>query len=160
MVTIREIELADTQMVQKHASEPVIGKMSNVPSPYPKDGALLWYKHIEKMIEKGTSKVFVIENQGEFSGVISLNQLCYIENRVNIDYWIRADQHGKGIATKALSKAVKLAGNLGISNCFSSCLSRNHGSKKVLLNNGFSIVTISIIPEGKFEGEELLLLSL
>lgn len=159
MIKLRKVESADIPLVQKYASDPAIDKTSFVPSPYPDDGATQWYKHIETLVEGGVSKVYVIEHQGDFAGIISLNKFSLKERRANIDYWVQADRHGKGVASNAVTKVIELATKLGIENYYSGCLERNIGSQKVLLNSGFTLDETTTFPDGKFEGEQLVLFS-
>lgn len=159
MIILREIEVKDIPSIQKYASHPSIGKMSNVPSPYPENGAEIWYASIQKSTSKGITKVFVIERESEFSGVITLNDICHKQNRVNVDYWIRSDFHNKGVGTSAVGRVIEKAKELGINNYYSGCLARNYGSKKVLLKNGFTVYKTEIMPSGKYQGEEIVLLS-
>ncbi|WP_158589098.1 GNAT family N-acetyltransferase [Alginatibacterium sediminis] len=159
MVRIRNIRQQDVPSVQRYASDPSIGQTSNVPSPYPIDGAMQWYSHVQKLIAQGSSQVFVIEYLGQFAGIISLNNICFDQSRANIDYWVREDLQAKGIATSALRLALQGLKEEGIRNCFSGCLARNIGSQKVLLNNGFGLDQTIEANEGKFKGETLTLFS-
>ena len=159
MVILREIERKDIPNVQKYASHPDIGRMSYVPSPYPRDGAIKWYEMTVKSIEGGAAKVYVIELDGQFAGIITLNELSPTKNRVNVDYWVRADLQGKGIGATAVGLALKCANDLGIDNYYSGCLARNIGSQKVLMKNGFSVYDQPVLTEGKYKGEQMLLLS-
>lgn len=159
MIKVRQLEESDIPLVQKYISDPSIGKMSCVPSPYPDDGALAWYKFVNSSISKGKALIYTIESNGNFAGIVSLNEISSSESRANVDYWVRADLHGQGVGTRAVNEVIKAAGKIGIFNYFSSCLVRNIGSKKVLLNNGFIVDKTIKISDGKHEGEEMFLLS-
>jgi len=159
MIKVRQLKESDIPLVQKYISDPSIGKMSCVPSPYPDNGAQTWYKFVKESIEKGKALIYTIELNETFAGVISLNDISHSKSRANVDYWVRADLHGRGIGSKGVNEVLKVAGTIGISNYFSGCLTRNIGSKKVLLNNGFVVDKTINISDGKHEGEEMLLLS-
>ncbi|UKA07498.1 GNAT family N-acetyltransferase [Photobacterium damselae subsp. damselae] len=158
MIELREIEYQDIPNVQKYASHPAIGQMSYVPSPYPNDGAAKWYEIVMALIQKGTVKVYIIELEGQFAGIITLNDLSIVKNRVNVDYWVRADFQRKCVGSNAISLALEYAQKMGIENYYSGCLARNVGSQKALLKNGFSIYDQFILKEGKYKGEKMLLL--
>ena len=160
MIHLREIQESDLAEVQKYASHPEISRMSYVPSPYPKDGAQSWFKFISPSIQSETAKVFVIEFNGEFSGILALNNYSKTDKSTNIDYWVRADFHGKGIATQAVDMAINIAIGQGIKEFNSGCLAKNIGSKKVLTKNGFSIHKSLVLQGGKYHGEEMLLFTL
>ncbi|MGY5538092.1 GNAT family N-acetyltransferase [Vibrio brasiliensis] len=157
MIQLRKIEIQDLPDVQKYASHPEISRMSYVPSPYPSDGAQNWFNFINPKIQIETAKVYVIEYNGEFSGIMTLNQFSKANKSTNIDYWVRADFHGKGIATCAVAQVLDIATSNGIINFKSGCLAKNLGSKHVLLKNGFSIDESFILEDGKYSGEEMLL---
>ena len=159
MIHLKEIQESDLIEVQKHASNPEIGRMSYVPSPYPKDGAQSWFKFISPKIQSETAKVYVIEFNGEFSGIMTLNNFSKTGQSTNVDYWVRTDFHGKGIATKAVDIAINIAIEQGIKQFNSGCLAKNIGSKKVLIKNGFSIEKSFILQDGKYHDEEMLLFS-
>ncbi|MGF1771483.1 GNAT family N-acetyltransferase [Vibrio wakamikoensis] len=160
LIHLRELKESDLLSIQSHASNPEIGKMSNVPSPYPPDGAKAWFAHVLPLIKSNRVKVFVIENDGDFSGLITLNNLSIKDKRASVDYWIRADFHGKGIGTQAVKKVIEIAASLGIEKFSSGCLARNTGSKKVLLKNGFEFNESIVARNGKFMGEDILLFTL
>ena len=156
LIELKEIEERYIPFVQRYASDPIIGETSNVPSPYPDSGAEQWYRHVNKNIQIGISKVFVIMFQDEFAGIVSLNKLNIDSRSADVDYWVRSDFHGKGIATKAVNMALLHARELGISNFHSGCLASNVASKKVLVKNGFTESNCSVISSGKFVGKEFL----
>lgn len=160
LIQLRILKESDLPNVQKHASHPEISRLSYVPSPYPDDGAQTWFAHVRPKIESVTAKVYVIEFNNEFCGIMALNNYSKVERSTDVDYWVRADFQGKGIATAALSRAVNLAVEQGISRIKSGCLAKNVGSKKVLINNGFSLDTSFTLQHGPFKGEEMLLFSI
>lgn len=156
LIELKEIEERYIPFVQIYASDPIIGKTSNVPSPYPENGAEQWYRHVKKNIQNGSSKVFAILFQDEFAGIVSLNKMDIDSRSADVDYWVRADFHGKGIATKAVDIALSQARKLGISNFHSGCLATNVASINVLIKNGFSKSGCNVIGSGKFVGKDFL----
>ena len=157
MIEIAEINQSHIPLVQRYVSDPIIGASSNVPHPYPSDGARAWYKNVMDNRIKGVSIVFAITRDQDFAGVISLNGLNLDTGTANIDYWVRADFHNQGIATEAVGRVLDYAVKLGIVIFKSGCLESNHGSRSVLRKNGFSSVAQDTIEEGKFAGQEIVL---
>ncbi|MDK2605041.1 GNAT family N-acetyltransferase [Vibrio vulnificus] len=157
MVHLKEIEESDLNNVQKYASNPEISRLSYVPSPYPENGALAWFEFINSKIQSEEAKVYVIVSDHEFAGIVTLNQFSRVKECTNIDYWVRADFHGKGIATSAVSKVIDKAAAYGIKHFNSGCLAKNVGSKQVLVKNGFSIDASFTLQDGKYQGEKMLL---
>ena len=156
MIQITEIEESDIPLVQRYASDPKIGETSNVPNPYPANGAKVWYERIVENKEKGVSIVFAISRNEGFAGVISLNNLDLKTKRADIDYWVRADLHNRGIATEAVRKLINYANDLGVEVFGSGCLASNFASQSVLRKNNFSIISTNTITEGKFSGKEFI----
>lgn len=62
------------------------------------------------------------------------------------------------VGSNAISLALEYAQKIGIENYYSGCLARNVGSQKALLKNGFSIYEQFLLTEGKYKGEQMLLL--
>ncbi|MEF1285624.1 GNAT family N-acetyltransferase [Vibrio sp. M250220] len=158
-VNIRDVEQKDISDVQKYISEPSLSDMSNIPSPYPENGAEIWFNHVQSLISENRARIFVIELGKEFAGVIAMNALSLHESKANFDYWVRLDLQGEGIASKALGFAVEEAKRMGLKTLYSGCLVRNVASQRVLKNNGFSPYRVIKLADGKHVGEELVQMS-
>ena len=156
IVSIEPINEKYLPLVQKYASNPQISKTSNVPYPYPKNGAEEWYAVIKKDIKAGKCKVFVILDDMRFCGIISLNDIQKEKQTAQIDYWLAVEFHNKGITTKAVKSVVELAyETLSICKFYSGGLKRNIASSRVLEKNGFAEIEVFIMSEGKFKGEKI-----
>lgn len=154
MVTIEPIDRSDIPLVQKYADRPQIGATSNVPFPYPEDAAIQWYDNISKKIEANASRVFAVKFENAFCGVISLNNIDLVNRTAEVDYWVAVEYQSKGIATQAVAIAVNRAKDvLGLETLYSSSLSRNLASARVLEKNGFKEYAQSVLDAGKFSGE-------
>ena len=153
LAPIAEHHLAD---VQVYASNPSIGAMSTVPTPYPTDGAIRWYGHVLELVTMGRAMVYAITEDRSFRGVISINDINRDAGRAHVDYWVAAPYQGKGIASSAVAQVMDcVRSELKLSALLSSCLSANVASARVLERNGFTECGRSTISEGKFEGQEL-----
>lgn len=156
MVTIEPIDHSHIPLVQKYADHPQIGATSNVPFPYPENAAIQWYGHISKKIETNACLVFAIKSENEFRGVISLNNIDLANQTAELDYWVTVEYQGMGIATQAVAAAVNRAKDaFGIEVLYSSSLSRNLASARVLEKNGFKEYAQSVLDAGKFNGETI-----
>ncbi len=137
-VSIRAVEIADASDVQKYASDVRLHATCNLPSPYPEGGAASFLAGTIKAREAGKQFTFVALNSGEFAGLIGLNDVRLDEGTAELDYWIGFPFWGKGIATSAASLVIAYAfQNLGVRTLFSSGLTRNPASLRVLEKNGF-----------------------
>ena len=154
MVSIEPIEPAHLSPLQKFAADLRIGATSNVPSPYPEDGALRWYKEVRNRVERHESCVFAIRDDRTVCGVVSLNNINQVNRTAELDYWVAVEHQNKGIATQAAQLATHYARNtLGLKVLYSSCLARNVASSRVLEKNGFEELEVNIFDTGKFKGE-------
>lgn len=130
--------------------------MSMVPSPYPHDGARAWYGVVIARMIEGRAAIFAITEEGEFRGVISINDIDREAGRAHLDYWVAVPWQGRGIAHRAAALAMDHARTaLKLRALLSSCLTINHASARVLERNGFVEYGRVIVPAGKFAGKEL-----
>lgn len=130
--------------------------MSTVPSPYPRDGATTWYGLVLDRVSKGRAVVFAITEEGEFRGVIGVNDIDREISRAHLDYWVAAPYQGRGIATEAVALAMDHArGELQLQWLLSTCLTVHHASARVLERNGFVECARVIASQEKFAGNEL-----
>lgn len=143
--------------VQRHAAAPGIGATSYVPSPYPEDGAIAWHAVVASRIDEGRAQVFAITEDGDFRGVMSINDIDHSAGRAHLDYWVATPYQGRGIASRATALAMRLAGTeLQLKAMLSTCLATNIASLRVLERNGFVAYSQALAPRGKFHGQELL----
>lgn len=153
MIELEPISERHLPLVQEYASSPSMGDASNIPTPYPENGAADWFERISPGVNKGLSKIFAITQAGAFRGVISLNGIDATEHRAELDYWVAEQFQNSGIATAAARLAVDRAHALGIETLYSGCLLRNAASLRVLEKSGFREVLRGPLPSGKFRGE-------
>lgn len=154
-VSLRLIEKGDIPYVQQYASKKEVSATTNIPYPYPEDGAKLWFEFINKGREEDSLYAFAILFNGEFAGSISVRRIDKEKDIGAIDYWIAPPFWNKGIGTKAAKKAIEYGFKvLGIRNMESFCLVENIGSGKVLEKNGFNFVKDFEIGEGKHKGKK------
>ncbi len=138
MIKLQKISNGDLPYVQKYAEDPHVQKSTNLPSPYPSNGAEEWYLRIISSIENRKQAVYAIYDKSEFIGVVSLNEIDAVSKQAHLDYWIAYPHWGKGHGTKAALLAIEEAINkFGIAVLKSGCLSDNIGSRRVLEKCGF-----------------------
>lgn len=153
LTPIAEHHLPD---VQTYASDPAIGAMSTVPTPYPKDGAVTWYGHVVERVATGRTAVFAMTETRALRGVISINDIHSEAGWAHLDYWVAVPHQGQGVASRAASLAMDYARTeLKLKVMLSSCLTANTASGRVLERNGFAEYGRLIAAQGKFAGQEL-----
>jgi len=156
MIAITPIAKAHLVHVQAHASHPDIGATSNVPSPYPEDGAAQWFRAISERVAAGQSQVFAVTFDQAVCGVIALNAINREIGSAQLDYWIAVPFQRKGIATRAAALAISQArSSFEARELLSSCLMTNTASARVLERNGFVEYARERIETGKFQRHEL-----
>ena len=94
MVKIEPISEAHIGLVHKYASDKRISDTCNVPHPYTREMANVWFKKISSRQESGQVKVFAVISEAIFVGVISLNNIRLDSKKAEIDYWIAVKYQG------------------------------------------------------------------
>ena len=156
LIAITPIAEAHLIHVQRHASHPDIGATSNVPSPFPEDGASQWFQTVSARVAAGQSQVFAASFDRAFCGVIALNAINRELGSAQLDYWIAVPFQRRGIATQAAALAISQARtSFNARVLLSSCLTMNTASARVLERNGFFEYARERIDGGKFHGHEL-----
>lgn len=138
MVTIVGPELKYLGDLQRQASDLRVSVTTNVPHPYPSDGAIAWMARVQRMMSEKKNRVFMVLSDDLFCGLMSLNTIDWEHGRAELDYWIGPDYQGRGIGTEAMGLVIERARQeLGLRVLFSSCLASNPASARILEKNGF-----------------------
>lgn len=156
-VTLRPVEPTDAAMVQRYASDERIAATSNVPHPYPSNGAAQYIASSIEASSKGTAQVFAILLDDDLVGLMTLNDVNHQTKTAALDYWVAVPFWGKGIATNAARLAIDFAfEKLCLLQLDSGCLARNPASARTLEKAGFDEID-GIIHDGagtgRFDGE-------
>jgi [ribosomal protein S5]-alanine N-acetyltransferase len=141
-ITIEPIALEHADAIQRLAGDPAISEMTRVPSPYPPGGAASFIANSIEGRNQGTDLVFVIKHWSVIVGACGLHDRDKSANCFELGYWVGKPYWGKGIATEAISRLmVYCFKSLHLSMVYADCLERNAASKRVLEENGFSVVS-------------------
>src|SRR5262245_10328390 len=138
-IQIEPLDFKHAKAVQALASDPAIGATSNVPSPYPADGAVSWIRHASLKRAQGADYCFaVIDGAGTVVGACSLIDVDKKSRSAELGYWIGKPYWGKGYATAAGRRVLAFGFNeIGLRRVVSNCLMRNRASYRVLEKLGF-----------------------
>ncbi len=149
-------------VVQELASDPAIGATSNVPSPYPVDGAATFVRIAEERAAKGAEHALAILVDERFVGMCGVILEGHPEGEGEIGYWIGRPYWGRGYATDAGRELLRHCfTTLGLSHLVSSCLVANPPPYPVLPKLGFTEVGRGGNPNPKWgPGEVFALFSL
>jgi [ribosomal protein S5]-alanine N-acetyltransferase len=138
MVRLEPISLAHAPAVQALAADPLIAATSNVPHPYPPDGAITWIRYTLAQRKHGHEVNFAIVDDGVLVGVCGVLNIEGVPKRGELGYWIGVPYWNRGFASTAARELVRTVfEEHGIASLYSSCLVRNPASFRVLEKTGF-----------------------
>jgi ribosomal-protein-alanine N-acetyltransferase len=138
MVRLEPISLVHAQAVQALASDPLIAATSNVPHPYPQDGAITWIRYTLAQRELGYELNFAILSREGLVGVCGVLNIAGSPRRGELGYWIGVPYWNRGYASSAARELVqRVFTEHAIDELYSSCLVRNSASFRVLEKTGF-----------------------
>lgn len=161
MVRLEPISLAHVDAVQTLASDPLIAATSNVPHPYPPDGAATWLRYTLAQRELGYEMNFAIlgrpaaESGDRLVGVCGVLNIGGRPKRGELGYWIGVPFWHRGYASAAARELVRIMfEEQALEELHSSCLVRNVASFRVLEKCGFRHVGFGTHPNTKWGPED------
>jgi RimJ/RimL family protein N-acetyltransferase len=179
MVRLEPISLVHAAEVQELASDARIADTSNVPHPYPIDGAATWIRYTTAQREQGRELNFAIvavdpvtalgagpstslragpstsPRAGRVVGVCGVLNIGGVPRSGELGYWVGVPYWGRGYATAGASQLVKIVfEEHGVERLYSSCLVRNPASFRVLQKAGFRHVGYGTHPNTKWGPED------
>jgi len=153
MIRLDPITLAHAAAVQTLASHRLIAATSNVPHPYPSDGAASWIRYTIAQREQGHELNFaMIEIASDtLVGVCGVLNIEGRPRRGELGYWVGVPYWGRGYASAAARHLVRhVFLEQGLDQLYSSCLVRNPASRRVLEKTGFRHVGYGTHPNSKW----------
>lgn len=153
LIRLEPIALAHAAAVQALASDARIADTSNVPHPYPSDGAVTWIRYTMALRDQGREINFAIveEGTGTLVGVCGVLNIEGTPKRGELGYWIGVPYWGRGYASEAARELVRIVfEEQGLAALHSSCLVRNPASRRVLEKAGFRHVGYGRHPHSKW----------
>lgn len=137
---LRPFTMDDVDSLAKHANNPRIAMFLTdaFPHPYTKEDAV---RFITLASKDNPARIFAIEVNGEVAGGIGIHPQADIYKRnAELGYWLAEHYWGKGIISKAIPLAVKIAfENYDIDRVFARPFSTNGASQRVLEKAGFAL---------------------
>jgi RimJ/RimL family protein N-acetyltransferase len=145
VVYLQSISIAHAAAVQALASDARVAETSNVPHPYPADGAVTWIRYTISQREQGREINYAIlvpsiDSNGASTvvGVCGVLGIGGLPRCGELGYWIGVPYWGRGYATAAAGQLVQIVfEEEGLEELHSSCLVRNVASFRVLEKTGF-----------------------
>ena len=142
-VTLVPLAAEHAERVQELASDPAIGATSNVPSPYPEDGARQWIAYSLAARVEGREYAFAVTHaEHGLVGACTLLEVDLAAKHGTLGYWIGTPYWRRGFASLAARAALDFgARHLGLRRVSACCLDRNAASDRVLLKVGFEFTS-------------------
>ncbi|MBL0317317.1 MAG: GNAT family N-acetyltransferase [Flavobacteriales bacterium] len=132
--------------IQNYASKFENTKYTNVPHPYPMDGAQFYQNLCIENQKLGESIEFAIEYNG---AAIGLAGILHLKNKdeVQIGYWIDNGFWNRGIGRVVIKELLEKGKNLNLGKIYADVLPENKASSRILEINGFSAKFEHTLPE-------------
>lgn len=136
-VTLEPVAPHHADAVQRLAVHPEVVATTNLPDPYPDDGAAQWIAYVQPRHEAGEEFAFAIMSaEDELVGVTGL--VGVTDTTAELGFWIGKPYWNRGYATAAARQAVEFAfDEVGLDRVFARPLERNTPSRRVLEKLGF-----------------------
>ena len=159
-VRIEPVVMAHAEAVQRLAAHPDVVATTNLPSPYPADGAEAWVRSLSERDDGIEEHAYAIFSDADgLVGVTALMQTGDMEGNAELGYWIGRPFWGHGYATSANRLILCVGfGELALRRVFARPLTRNRASCRVLEKLGFRHVATQRNPFPRFDPRDTLAL--
>jgi RimJ/RimL family protein N-acetyltransferase len=136
-ITLEPIAPHHAEDVQRLAAHPEVVATTNLPDPYPDDGAAQWIEYVRPRHAAGEEFAFAIRNEDDaLVGVTGLVDVT--DTEAELGFWIGKPYWNRGYATAAARQTVRFAfEELAVEHVFARPLARNAPSRRVLEKLGF-----------------------
>lgn len=139
-VTLEPVDLHHAEDIQRLAAHPDVLATTNLPEPYPEDGARTWIEAVAARREAGEEYAFaILDPEGTVVGVTGLVDVT--PEAAELGYWVGRPYWNRGYATAANRRTLAFAfDELELQRVFARPLARNAPSRRVLEKLGFVFV--------------------
>lgn len=150
--------------IQRLAAHPDVAATTLIPHPYPPNGAIQFVEEVTlPRRAAGTQYSFVMVEDDEVVGHISLKHVDRERGEAEVGYWVGRPYWGRGYASEALRLVLDVAfGEVGLERVYAHVLTHNPASGRVLEKLGFAPVELppealpsACIAKGETVGYEL-----
>ena len=148
MIRLVDISLEHAADIQAMVTDPDILANTNLPEPYPRDGAESFIRETIDLRQQGTRLVFSIFDEQTLVGTIGLHNIN--QGVAELGYWVGKAFWGKGIGSAAIIQTVRYAFTEARVNMLTAhCLLTNRASSHILEKAGFHLTGVKPMPESK-----------
>lgn len=136
-VTLEVFDAKFVPVIQQYASKFENTKFTNVPYPYPTDGAECYQKYCSENCANGDSFEYVISCDGLILGMAGILDVKN-ENEVQIGYWLDQEFWNKGIGRRVVEVLLDRVERLvSWGHIYANVHPENPASMRILMINGF-----------------------
>lgn len=155
-VTLESIALRHAPAVQRLAAHPDVVATTNLPDPYPEDGARTWIETVVPRQEAGEAYAFAILNAEDV--LVGVTGFVDVTATVaELGYWIGRPYWNCGYATAANRQVLAFAfGPLALARVVARPLARNAPSRRVLEKLGFAFLRTEPPTHPKWSEEDVM----
>ena len=148
-VRIAEIGPEHAPEVQALASDPAILRTTQLPSPYPPDGAQSFIRDAIDGRRAGTTFVFVMMDGEVLVGTCGFKDVTGSPKEAEAGYWVGKPYWGRGYASAAVGLLLEFGfGELELSKVRACCLTINARSLRVSEKSGFARTQVNTEASG------------
>jgi len=142
-IKIRKLRLSDAKDIYQNIKDKKIVKWtSNIPYPYPKDGATKFIRKTHYKIKNNKAYEFgvILKEINQLIGVIGLMHIDRKHKNAEIGYWLGKKYWGQGLMTEAVELILDFGfEKLRLHKIYARLFEKNIASKRVLEKSGFKL---------------------
>lgn len=143
---------SDVPTIQKLASKKGNSDNTNLPYPYPDDGAQSYQKIVEENWRSNKSREFVIHYGDTAIGMAGILHLDKPDTKPQLGYWIDDCYWNKGIGTWVVQQLIDYARHeLHLESLEAHVLETNTASRRILEKNAFTLQSHYHLPYDHFK---------
>lgn len=152
-VSLVNFDIDHIETIQLMASKFENTRYTNIPHPYPIDGAAFYQNICKENKELGDSAEYVVACN---DAIIGMAGILHIKNKdeVQLGYWLDSAHWNKGIGRIVVKKLLEIGKAIHLKTIYADVLPENQGSSRILEINGFSLEKEHALPDShhKFPG--------
>jgi RimJ/RimL family protein N-acetyltransferase len=140
--------------IQALAGDESIARWTNIPHPYPSDGAWAFVDRAQRIRAYGLGATFAVCEARRCLGVAVLTREPGAPGRAELGYWIGRPYWGRGRATAAVAQILAHGfGRMRLAVVFARCVTANRASIRVLEKLGFRFVGLEAARDARWPRE-------
>lgn len=127
--------------IQALAGDEGIARWTDIPHPYPRDGARAYVEGELRLYARGLRAAFAVCEAGRVVGITGLARVPAAPDRAELGYWIGRPYWGRGRATAAVAQTLTHGfDRMRLAVVFARSFSANRASARVLEKLAFRFV--------------------